>query len=87
MHPGNKPLISPEELRYKICKFIYTCGVCQEVKHPSRSTNAEERSHLPETPGELGAIDLYGNLSSGRGGVKYILVCLDVFCKHYYYIR
>ncbi|PNF35650.1 hypothetical protein B7P43_G17966 [Cryptotermes secundus] len=28
------------------------------------------------------SLDLYGPLPTGRGGVKYILVCLDVFSKH-----
>ena len=27
-------------------------------------------------------LDFYGQLSVGRGGVRYILVCLDVFSKH-----
>jgi transposase InsO family protein len=28
------------------------------------------------------SLDLYGPLPTGRGGVKYILVCLDIFSKH-----
>jgi hypothetical protein len=28
------------------------------------------------------ALDLYGLLSTGQGGLKYLLVCLDIFSKH-----
>jgi hypothetical protein len=37
---------------------------------------------LPEKPGDLCALDLFGALPMARGGVKYILVCYDVFSKH-----
>ena len=63
----------------KIRKFIAECDVCQRVKHPNRSIEIEERHHLPKLPGDLCAIDIYGNLPTSRGGVRYILVCLDVF--------
>lgn len=36
---------------------------------------------MSKRPGELCAVDLYGNLPIGRGGVRYILVCFDVFSK------
>jgi len=58
------------------------CDVCQRVKHPNRSYETESRSHLPKKPGELCALNFYGQLPVGRGGVQYILVCLDVFSKH-----
>ena len=41
-----------------------------------------EKHHLPTKPGDLCAIDLYGGLPTSRSGVKYILVCYDVFSKH-----
>jgi transposase InsO family protein len=66
----------------KVRKLVSRCDVCQRVKHPNRSYEIESRSHLPKGPGELMALDLYGPLPTGRGGVKYILVCLDVFSKH-----
>jgi hypothetical protein len=66
----------------KTRRLIATCDICQRVKHPNRSTETEERSHLPEQPADLCAIDIYGSLPAGRGGVKYILVCFDVFSKH-----
>jgi hypothetical protein len=36
---------------------------------------------MPKTAGELCAVDVYEPLSTGRGGVCYILICLDVFTK------
>ncbi|PNF35642.1 hypothetical protein B7P43_G18254 [Cryptotermes secundus] len=56
--------------------------MCQHVKHPNCSYEIETRAHLPSQLGELLSIDLYGPLPTGRGGVKYIFVCLDVFTKH-----
>jgi hypothetical protein len=36
---------------------------------------------MPKAAGEFCAVDLYGPLPTGRGGVRYIFVCLDVFTK------
>jgi hypothetical protein len=56
--------------------------VCQRAKHPNRAYEIENVSHLPTTLGELVTVDLYGPLPAGRGGVKYLFVCLEVFSKH-----
>jgi len=37
---------------------------------------------LPAKAGDLCALDLFGALPVARGGVRYILVCYDVFSKH-----
>jgi transposase InsO family protein len=63
-------------------KFIAHRDVCQRVKHPNKAYEIEYLSHLPNEPGELMTLDLYGPLPTGSGGVKYLLVCLDVFSKH-----
>jgi hypothetical protein len=36
---------------------------------------------MPKAAGELCTVDLYGPLPTGRGGIRYIFVCLDVFAK------
>jgi transposase InsO family protein len=36
---------------------------------------------MPSKPGELCAVDFYGPLPIGRGGVRFIFVCVDVFSK------
>jgi transposase InsO family protein len=43
----------------------------------------ERISHLPTKPGELVTLDLYGPRPTGRGGLKCLLVCLDVFSKSF----
>ena len=63
----------------KLRKFIAYCDVCQRCKHPNRSFTVEERHHLPEKPGDVCAI---GSLPTSRGGVRYILVCHDVFSRY-----
>jgi transposase InsO family protein len=65
----------------KIRKFVSRCDICQRVKHPNRSYMTEWRSHLPTERGMLCATDLFGPLPVGRGGVRYILVILDIFSK------
>jgi len=63
----------------KARKILSCCDVCQRVKHPNRSYEIESRIHLPKKPGNLCAQDFYAQFPAGRGGVRYILVCLDVF--------
>ena len=58
------------------------CDLCQRAKHPTQSYTIEEKHQLPTKPGDLCAIALYGVLPTSRSGVKYILVCYDVFSKH-----
>jgi hypothetical protein len=58
------------------------CETCKQVKSPNRSLEIEPRAHLPDKPGELLSIDLYGPLLAAKFGNKYIFVCLDVFSKH-----
>lgn len=67
------------DLGRKLRKFIACCDVCQKVKHPNRAIDVKEKHHLPKEPGDICAIDIYGSLPVSKGGVKYILVCLDVF--------
>ena len=71
-----------KNLGHKVRKFIACCDTCQRDKFPNRAITTEERSHLPTKPGSLCAIDLFVSLPTSRRGVKYILVCYDVFSKH-----
>jgi hypothetical protein len=71
-----------KNLGRKVRKYVSQCDTCQRVKHPNRAYEIGSSSHLPAAPGELVTIDLYGPLPAGRGGVKNVLVCLEVFTKH-----
>jgi hypothetical protein len=66
----------------KLRKYVAHCDICQRAKHPNRAYEIERISHLPTRPGELLTVDLYGPILTGRGGVKYLLVCLEFFSKH-----
>jgi hypothetical protein len=70
-----------KSLGRKVRQFVAHCDICQRVKHPDRSYEIERVSHLPTRPGEPLTVDLYGPLPTGRGGVKYLLVCLEFFTK------
>ena len=71
-----------KNLGRKVRKILSCYDVCQCVKHPNRSYEIESRIHLPKKSGDLCDLDFYGQLPVGRGGVRYILVCLEVFSKH-----
>jgi transposase InsO family protein len=88
-HPGtDKCMLQISQsfhLRYlgrNVRKYVARCDICQRTKHPNRAYEIERLSHLPPRPGELLTVDLYGPLPTGRGGVKYLLVCLEFFSKH-----
>ena len=70
-----------KSLGRKVRRLISRCDVCHMVKHPNRRFETESRIRIPKTAGELCMVDLYGPLPTGRGGVCYIFVCLDVFTK------
>jgi transposase InsO family protein len=71
-----------KSLGRKVRRFVAYCDICQRAKHPNRAYEMDRVSHLPTKPGELLSVDLYGPLPTGRGGVKYLLVCLEFFSKH-----
>ena len=71
-----------KNLGRKIRKFIARCETCQRVKYPNKSYTNQERSYLPASSVELCVLDLLGTLPVARGGLRYILVCYDVFSKH-----
>jgi hypothetical protein len=66
----------------RLRRFIASCDTCQKVKHPNRAVKEESCSHLPKGPGDLTAVDFYGPLPTGRGGVKHLFVCFEVFTKY-----
>ena len=71
-----------KNLGRNVRKILCCCDVCQRVKRPNRSYEIESRKHLPKKPGDLCALDFYGQLPVGRGCVRYTVVYLDLFSKH-----
>ncbi|PNF15931.1 hypothetical protein B7P43_G07481 [Cryptotermes secundus] len=70
-----------KNLGRKVRKLLEICETCQKVKHPNWKYDVESRPHLPERKGQLVSVDFYGPVPQGRGGVRYLFVCLDVFTK------
>jgi hypothetical protein len=70
-----------KNLGRKTRKLLALCETCQKVKHPNWKYDTESRPHLPVRKGQLVSVDFYGPLPQGRGGVRYLFVCLDVFTK------
>ncbi|PNF18243.1 hypothetical protein B7P43_G16458 [Cryptotermes secundus] len=71
-----------KSLGRKVRKYVAHCDICQRANHPNKAYEIERISHLPTRPGALLTLDLYGPLPTGRGGVKYLLVCPEFFTKH-----
>ncbi|PNF15702.1 hypothetical protein B7P43_G12473 [Cryptotermes secundus] len=71
-----------KNLGRKVRKLLAICETCQKVKHPNWKYDVESRPHLPERKGQLVSVDFYGPVPQGRGGVRYLFVCLDVFTKY-----
>jgi hypothetical protein len=70
-----------KSLGRKVRKLLAVSETCQKVKHPNWKYDVESRPHLPERKGQVVSVDFYGPVPQGRGGVRYLFVCLDVFTK------
>jgi hypothetical protein len=71
-----------KNLGRKIRKILACCEICQRVKFPNRLKTVKTRSHCPRSPGDLLSVYFFVLVPTGKGGVKFIFVCLDVFSKH-----
>jgi len=71
-HAEIKDTFHFRNLGRKLRKFIAACDLCQRTKHMNRAYDVTEKHHLPKSPGELCAVDLYGGLPTSRGKVRYI---------------
>lgn len=71
-----------QNLARTVRKIISGCVLCQKTKFANRNWEGPWEAIVPEGPLDLVAVDLYGPLPRSRGGVKYLLVVLDVFTKH-----
>lgn len=81
VHAALKETFYWKNMGHDIRKTLRKCDLCQKSKHPNHALHGSLEPILATHAGELVAIDLYGPLPQSRGGVCYILVCLDVFTK------
>lgn len=66
----------------KIVKdVVASCNICQATKYCTRPTVGEQYFEIPEKPGQLAAVDIFGPLPCTKGGFKYIFVIMDTFSK------
>ncbi|KAF4514061.1 UNVERIFIED_CONTAM: hypothetical protein B566_EDAN018824 [Ephemera danica] len=70
------------DMRRKIRNIISCCDLCQKTKHMNVTFTGLMQSNLPQKPGELICIDLYGPLVKGKFGMCYLLVLMDAFSKY-----
>ena len=66
----------------RVRKLLRGCDLCQNSKVVNYRVEGELNFIKVEKPFDLVAVDLYGPLPKGRGGVMYIFVMLDTFSKY-----
>ncbi|KAF4514087.1 UNVERIFIED_CONTAM: hypothetical protein B566_EDAN018999 [Ephemera danica] len=59
-------------MRHKIRKAIASCDLCQKCKVGNSHGEGEMNPIIPEGPGKLVALDLYGPLPQGRAAAHII---------------
>ncbi|KAF4530364.1 hypothetical protein B566_EDAN018466, partial [Ephemera danica] len=64
-----------------IRKTIASCDLCQKSKHRNQKHPGAMQPILPEGPGEIVCLDIYGPLPRGQYGMEYVLVVVDAFSK------
>jgi hypothetical protein len=69
------------KLASKVRSVISHWEICQKVKHPNCGYRTDVSSHMISRPGELYAVGLFGPLTFRRDGVRYILLCFEVFSR------
>ena len=71
-----------KNMEKRVRKIFRVCELCQKSKVVNYRLEGELNYIKVEKPFDLVAVDLYGPLPKGRGGVMYIFVVLDTFSKY-----
>ena len=66
----------------RIKKILKPCETCQRSKHLTIRYDELVQPILVNKPKKILSIDLYGPLPNSVGGVKYILMTIDVSSKY-----
>ena len=66
----------------RVRRILRVCELCQKSKVVNYRLEGELNYIKVEKPFDLVAVDLYGPLPKGRGGVMHIFVVLDTFSKY-----
>lgn len=70
-----------QNLERVVCDVVASCEVCQATKYYTRPTLGVEYFDLPQQPGQVVSMDIFGPLPQTPRGNKYILVLMDQFSK------
>lgn len=70
------------KMKTVVKNYVKTCNLCQRVKPFCMTKVTDFRSVTADKPGMLISSDIWGPLPSSRGGMKYVLVMLDVCSKY-----
>lgn len=68
-------------MRRQIKHLLQTCDLCQKTKKPNHHLEGPLNPIIAREIGEIVAVDFYGPLPKGKGGVAYVLVAVDIFSK------
>lgn len=68
-------------MKRNISKIIAKCQLCQQTKISGKYYKGPMKPILPVDKEDLIAVDIFGPLPPSTGGVRYILVILNVFTK------
>lgn len=61
---------------------VASCKLCIATKHYQRATEGTQYFNLPNAPGMVVSLDIFGPLPKTREGYRYLLVLMDQFSKY-----
>lgn len=71
-----------DSMSRKVRSVIHACDLCQKTKVSTVQHKGFMHSIIPEEPGKISALDLYGPLPRSKGNFTHVLVVLEVFSKY-----
>lgn len=69
------------KMERRVRKIVGTCEICQKAKVVNHHTEGYMTSIICTEPLQMVSVDLFGPLPTGRGGVTYIFVVMEMFSK------
>jgi len=69
-------------MQKRVKTLLKKCDLCQKAKHDTKKAVGELHPIIPKAPKEIVAVDLIGELPTGKRGMKYLFVVVDTFTKY-----
>ncbi|KAK7582234.1 hypothetical protein V9T40_013679 [Parthenolecanium corni] len=87
-HPGYKKVLDVIRryfdwpgCKFDVVNYSINCVECKTSKYPNETLHGPFKSVISTKPMEILSIDTYGPLPTAKGGVRKIIVVMDVFSK------